>query len=412
MSTCDLAIIGGGIIGLSAAYQIARRSSLKVLVLEKGTTIAEGSTGASTAVLRHRYSRDEMVFLSRDGINAYRQWAAFTGLSEPRARFAAEGVLWFPGSDSNWADREHGRMTNLGITTEVLTDVDLHERFPALSTCTLPADLLTGATHDCCGGGRCFFEVDGGYIDPVAAAEDLLEAGKRVGVEVRLATKVAEILVASGAVRGIRLEDGTRIAVPVVINANGPWVNQTLAACGFTWPWTLVPIRAQILYLDKPPEIAGHIPVCVDMSNGIYFRQQNRGQQLVVGSVREEDEREVVEDPDEFNRLPDESFIQANLHALHHRLPELPYRGRIHGYCGMYTVNRQDVHPIVGRTPIAGLLVANGFSGHGFKIAPAVGSLLARMVTGESADFDTDVAFEFLAPDREPLVVDEKSVLA
>jgi glycine/D-amino acid oxidase-like deaminating enzyme len=78
----------------------------------------------------------------------------------------------------------------------------------------------------------------------------------------------------------------------------------------------------------------------------------------------------------------------------------------------MYTVNRQDVHPIVGRTPIAGLLVANGFSGHGFKIAPAVGSLLARMVTGESAEFDTDVALEFLAPDREPLVVDEKSVLA
>ena len=115
MSTCDLAIIGGGIIGLSAAYQIARRSPLKVLVLEKGTAIAEGSTGASTAVLRHRYSRDEMVFLSRDGIIAYRQWAEFTGLREPRARFAAEGVLWFPGSDINWADREHGRLISLNV---------------------------------------------------------------------------------------------------------------------------------------------------------------------------------------------------------------------------------------------------------------------------------------------------------
>ncbi len=408
----DVVIVGGGIIGLASAFQIARRAPLKVLVLEKGAGLGEGSTGASSAVLRHRYSRDEMVYLSRDGIHAYRNWAEFTGLRQPRARFEADGVLWMPGAQSQWAQREHSRLASLGIATQTLSDAELRMRFPALNGCTIAPDLVNGESHDCRGGGRHLLELDGGHTDPVAAAEDLLEASRRLGVEVRLGTHVSEIRTAGGIISGVCTSDGSKFDAPVVINANGPWVDQTLAAFDFSWPWTFVAVRAQVLYLDKTAEVPGRIPVCVDMAGGIYFREQNRGAQLVVGSVRQEDEKEVVEDPDALERLPDEAFRQANLHALHHRIPVLPYRGKIRGYCGMYTVNLEDVHPIVGHTPVEGLLVANGFSGHGFKIAPAVGSLLAQMVTGERCEFDTDVAPEFLAPDRTPLRVDEKSVLA
>ncbi len=85
MATYDVIIVGGGIIGLSTAWQIARRSSLKVAVLEKGAGVGEGSTGASSAVCRHRYSSDAMVTLARDGISAYRHWAQFAGLADPAA---------------------------------------------------------------------------------------------------------------------------------------------------------------------------------------------------------------------------------------------------------------------------------------------------------------------------------------
>jgi len=79
----------------------------------------------------------------------------------------------------------------------------------------------------------------------------------------------------------------------------------------------------------------------------------------------------------------------------------------------LYTTNLTDVHPIVGRTPIDGFFVANGFSGHGFKLGPAIGSLLAQAITGQqSTDFDTSVDSEFLAFDRLPIQVDSKSVLA
>jgi glycine/D-amino acid oxidase-like deaminating enzyme len=78
----------------------------------------------------------------------------------------------------------------------------------------------------------------------------------------------------------------------------------------------------------------------------------------------------------------------------------------------LYTVNRNDVHPIVGPTEIEGFWAANGFSGHGFKLAPMVGSIVAQAITGEQASFDTDVPLSFLAVDREPKVMADKNVLA
>jgi glycine/D-amino acid oxidase-like deaminating enzyme len=166
------------------------------------------------------------------------------------------------------------------------------------------------------------------------------------------------------------------------------------------------------MYRDRPEALEGHIPVTADMAGGIYFRTQNNGQQLVIGSVREDDEREAVADPDDFRTQTDDDFEVLNLHVLHHRLPALPYSGRVRGYCGLYTTNREDVHPILGPTEIDGYWVANGFSGHGFKLAPAIGSMLATALTGETRDFDTDVPLSFLAVDRRPIGVASKNVLA
>ena len=88
-----------------------------------------------------------------------------------------------------------------------------------------------------------------------------------------------------------------------------------------------------------------------------------------------EDEEEVV-DPDDYRRNADAAFRDTKIHGLHHRLPELPHRGGLSGIAGLYTINRQDVHPVLGPTELKG--VANGFSGHGFKLAPMIGSMIAK----------------------------------
>jgi glycine/D-amino acid oxidase-like deaminating enzyme len=88
------------------------------------------------------------------------------------------------------------------------------------------------------------------------------------------------------------------------------------------------------------------------------------------------------------------------------------YRGRIRGYSGLYTINARDVHPVVGKTEIDGFYVANGCSGHGFKLAPAIGSLIAQAIVGVGGAFDTRVDPGFLAFDRTPIAIASKSVLA
>jgi glycine/D-amino acid oxidase-like deaminating enzyme len=303
-------------------------------------------------------------------------------------------------------------MQGFGVASEVLDDADLGERFPALNTCTLAPDLETGEAHDCRGGSRNLFEVEGGHVDPVAAMNDLVDACRNAGVDVRFRSRVVGIGVGGGRVQSVSLDNGDELATPLVVNAAGPWCNDLSRMAGLDLPWRLVPTRIQVMYRDRPAALPGHIPVTADLAGGIYFRTQNNGQQLVIGSVREEDEREAVEDPDDFRTETDSEFEVLNLHVLHHRLPGLPSTGRVRGYCGLYTTNLEDVHPVLGPTEVDGFWLANGFSGHGFKLAPAIGSMLAQALTGERGDFDTDVPLSFLAVDREPIGVSSKNVLA
>ena len=317
-----------------------------------------------------------------------------------------------PGEDKEWADREHLRLSDLDIRTEVLDDQALKERYPALNPCILTPDFVSATEHECIGGGRHLLEVDGGYIDPMDTAQDLLTACSREGVNIQLATEVNDLPTSGNRISGIALADGSSMLAPVVINAAGPWYSRFIDKNQMNFPWVLEPTRIQVAHVSRNEEIVGPIPVCADLAGGIYFRSQNRGQQLVVGSTRPEDEIENVNNPDRFNRLADDDYICEKLFALQHRLPAYSYSKEISGYSGLYTINRQDAHPIVGSTSIDGYYVAVGFSGHGFKLAPAIGSLLAQTITGETGDFDTAVDPDFLSVDREPIVVDEMSALA
>jgi glycine/D-amino acid oxidase-like deaminating enzyme len=409
--TADVVVIGAGIIGLNAAFQIVRRSGLRVIVVEKGDGVGEGSTGASSAVCRFRYSRPEMVQLAADGIGAYRQWDEYLQTPTRRAAFHNDGVLWLSDGHQGWAEGEQQRMGELGIRSEVLNDAALKERFPAINCCTLSPDFATGEDHRCIGGGTHLLEVDGGYMDPVDASQDLVDALRGRGADIRFRSSVRRILAAGEQVTGVELASGERIHAGTVINASGPWCVPLFESVGVRLNWPLQPTRIQVVHLDRPAEVAGHIPVCVDPAAGIYFRLQNRGQQIILSSVREEDEKESVDSPDHFARYADDDFTREKLFALQHRLPQLAVRG-LSGYSGLYTINQRDVHPLVGRTTIAGLYAANGCSGHGFKLAPAIGALLAGMIVGPADTFDTAVPEEFLAPSRRPLEVHTLSVLA
>ena len=407
----DVVIVGGGIIGMSIAYQVARRSAERVIVLEKGAGLGEGSTGSSAAITRQRYSRPELIRISRDGNAVFKNWAAYTGLAAPLAEYHVSGVLWMLGHGKAAVESDRDRMRAEGVDAIAIGPNELRERFPALSACQEPFDLTGEVEHEHRDGEASLLELDSGYFDATAALEDIAAAAKREGVEVLMRTRVTSVAGDGGRVTGVGLSNGTHIDAGVVINAAGPWCNEINAMAGLELTWDLIPTRVQVLYRDLPAEVPQPLPVVGDRSTGIYFRPESAGQQILMGSLLEEDEEEEA-DPETYNRVADRSYVNLKIHALHHRIPSLPYRGAVNGMAGLYTINLQDVHPIVGPTPIDGFAVANGFSGHGFKESQMVGAMMARWLTGESADFDTDVPMEFFSIDRDPIEVDEKTVLA
>jgi sarcosine oxidase subunit beta len=410
--SADIVIAGAGVIGLSIAVQLARRTRARILVVDRAAAPGAGSTGASSALCRHKYSLSETVRLARDGIHAYRHWAEFLELKDPAAQFQNTGVLWLGDGRKDWPSSEARRLAAHDVRAAVLDDATLYERFPAINPCNEPLDWASVDGHACGNGGPHLLELDGGHMDPVDVLNDLIRSARAKGVEVRFGTEVTGVQMQGGRIAGVRLADGNHVAAPTLVSASGPWCVRLFANVGLASPWRLEPTRIQMAHIDRPAEVPGNIPATVDPIAGIYFRAQNRGQQILVGSVLEEDEQDVVADPDDFATYADDEFMRAKLYLLEHRLRGLKDLKRPRGYSGLYTINRQDYHPIVGPTPIEGFFVANGLSGHGFKLAPAIGSLIAQMLAGKATTFDTTVSPDFLAFDRKPLSLNALGVLA
>lgn len=408
--TAEVVVVGSGIVGSSIAFQLARHGVGDVIVLDKGKGPAEGSTGSSSAIVRCRYTHSEVVRLAFDGQESYGNWAEFTELSEPRSGLQRIGVLWLMGEPAHKVEDDAARLAAQDVAARAIGPDEVTSMFPALSPCGAPFDVDDPDGHVCKAGDAFLFESDGGYADPVGANQDLIEAARSRGVAVEFNSQVTAVL-KNGGVTGVRLADGSEISAGLVINASGPWCNQLNELAGADLRWTLTPTRIQTIYRTWPADL-GPLPVAADNSTGIYFRPQSGGQQVLVGSVLAEDEDEIVADPDEFKRVPDAEFSEIKLAALQHRIPALATRGQVSGVAGLYTINREDVHPVVGPSGVDGFWVANGFSGHGFKLAPAVGSMVAQAFTGRSIAFDTDVPMDFFGVDREPIDMVVKNVLA
>ena len=409
--TADAVVIGGGIMGMSIAHQIARRSSLKVIVLEKGAGLGEGSTGGSSAITRQRYSKLESIRVARDGNVIWRNWAEYTGLTEPVGRLHDIGVLWMIHDSVKDVEADRDRLVAEEVDAAMVDAADLKRLYPGVSACMVPFDLTGEIEHVCADGEAFLVERDTGFFDATGALLDVATAARAGGVDVRMRSEVVDVTTVGGRATGVVLADGSSISAAVIVNAAGPWCNSISAMAGLETAWDLVPTRVQILYRALPAEVPRPIPVICDAPGGVYFRPEAGDGQIILGSLLQEDELEEA-DPDQYKQAADRSFIDTKIHALHHRLPDLPYVGIPGGMASLYTVNRQDVLPIVGPTMIDGFAVVNGFSGHGFKESQVIASMMAQWITNERADYDTDVAMGFFSIDRDPIDIAEHTVLA
>ncbi len=340
-----------------------------------------------------------------EALRLFENWQEFTGLRETRANFKRTGVLFlFPGDDAN-VQKVLEQQRRAGVVSELLDQQQLAEAFPDMDFCATLLD-LDADEHHCTTGLQVLHEPEPGFAEPVGTAEDLLDAARALGATVTYKARVSEILHRGGRVHGVRAETpagGETVHAPLVVNCAGPWAMGLNAAAGVTLPMRLVAIRAQMVSKHFPERLKGPLPMVSDLVNGFYFRLEASGSEIVVGSLREEEEREVVPDPDHYNERADAPYREEKLTILHHRIPTFQARGTVTSYSGLYTVNLEDYHPIVDETDLDGFYAVCGFSGHGFKLAPIVGTLLARKALGQWGRVESRVPLHYLDKDREPM---------
>jgi glycine/D-amino acid oxidase-like deaminating enzyme len=224
------------------------------------------------------------------------------------------------------------------------------------------------------------WEARGGYGDAYQTAQAFAVAARATGVRIRQGARVTELLTAGQRATGVRLADGTEISAGTVVVATGVWTRPLLAPYGIDVPIRVV--REQIVTI-KPGVETGPVPVFSDLVSLQYVRPEIGGDILFGNS-----DLSIVEeaDPDDYLNRATDAFVELTVDKVGTRFPGFTDAAISSSYAGCYDVT-PDWNPVISTTELDGLIVAAGFSGHGFKIAAAVGRLVADLVVdGHSND--------------------------
>jgi glycine/D-amino acid oxidase-like deaminating enzyme len=359
-TTADVVVVGGGITGTSAAYQLARRG-MRVLLLEK-RFLGAGSTGKSSAIIRQHYSNEVTARMALHSLRVFQNFADEVGGD---AGFVQTGFAMLVEAKDRAGLAENVRMQRaLGVNTSVLSPEELRAIDPYLSITT---ELAAS------------YEPEGGYADPAATVMSFGEAAKRHGAEIWQETRVTSVLMQNGRVIGVDTTHG-EIAAPNVVNCANAWAPQLAATVGVSLP--IRPERHQVATFQRSAEMERSHLTAGDFVNNIYYRPEG-ARLTLVGSIDPNHGQEI--DPDHYNEAADYPFVEDSAQRIGRRYPAMEHSWSKGGWSGIYGVT-PDWHPIVDEVPPdSGSFVAAGFSGHGFKLGPAVGILIADMVTRASA---------------------------
>ena len=362
ISTADVVVVGGGVIGTSVAMHLARMKAGRVVLVERGH-LASGASDQSGAMVREHYLHPVLVRMAMESSQVFHNFPEAIGGD---VGFRQTGrLLLFAEHDREAVHANVEMNRDLGVEIETLTPSELPSIVPAIDT----DGLAVGA-----------YEPRSGYADPVATTYAYAERAREHGAEILTRTMVAGLTTSSGRITGI-VTYGGLIETPAVVVATGPWCNQIATSVGEHLPAT--PVRVQMVSFRRPPVLASMTTTVIDHTTGTYFRADSDYRTLVGGETPEE-LTEVVA-PDSYRLNADHSKIDSLWDRATKRFPHFAAAVCRGGYGALYDMT-PDGNPILDRSRVAeGLFWAVGFSGHGFKLSPVVGRMVAELVLhGES----------------------------
>lgn len=360
--TADVVIVGGGLEGAAAAWSLSQRGVTDVTVLERNT-VGSGMTGKSSGIVRCHYGVSSLAAMATVGLEVFekaeqyfgtdigfRQTGYVVGVGEPNVDNLRTSLA---------AQRE------VGVQTEEIDASEVAKLWPW-------ADLEPFAAFG--------WEARGGYGDAYQTAQAFAVSARSAGVRIRQGANVTGLVLDGDRAIGVELADGTRVSAGTVVVATGAWTRPFLTPYGVDVPIRVV--REQIVTISPGVPI-GAVPVFSDLVSLQYVRPELSGEILFGNSDLAHCE---PADPDDYLNRATDGFIDLTVDKVGTRFPGFPDAAITGSYAGCYDVT-PDWNPVISATGIDGLVVAAGFSGHGFKIAPAVGKLVADLVTeGRSSD--------------------------
>ncbi len=348
----EVVIVGGGVMGASTAYHLAKKGCTDVLLLERERFFGTEATGKCAGGIRYQFGTEINVQLSKVSLPMLHRFEE--ELDQPIGLNSCGYLFLLTRQQDAQVFRENVEMQRrLGIQTQWLEPTEIADMVPSIDS----AGVLGGT-----------FGPNDGLADPSSVVQGYISGAGRLGARLQTNIEVIDILADQGRIKGVVTDQGTVMA-PSVVNAAGPWAQMVGAMAGVEIP--VVPLRRQIVVTGPLSDRPQDFPFVIDFERSLYFHREGEG--ILTG----------MSNPDEipgFDQSVDKAWELVHLEAAIERLPLLERAGLANRWAGLYEVS-PDAHPILGAVPqLEGFFCINGFSGHGFMHAPACGLLLAEEI--------------------------------
>jgi sarcosine oxidase subunit beta len=358
--TAPVVIVGAGCIGAAIACALGRRGVRGVTVLEKEPFAGAGSTSKAAGGIRAQFSTEVSVRVSMLAIEHFERFADEMG-TDPV--FFQVGYLFLLADEGRWQafQRQADMQRGLGLPVRTLTPAEARAIVPELHV-----DDLLGAT----------FCPRDGLGNPHEVTQAYVSRARELGARFAFERAATGLCVQGGRVTGVETTAGP-IDTPLVVNAAGPHAAEVARWAGVDLP--VVPIRRHCFTTEPLPFVHDRLPMIVDMKSGVYMHRESGGMLLGLANPDE---------PVGFETSVNWDYLPSVVEPAIHRLPALEAAEVSNGWAGLYE-STPDHNAVLGPPAgVAGLMLANGFSGHGFMQAPAVGQLIAEWIVDGRPSLD------------------------
>jgi sarcosine oxidase subunit beta len=355
----EVVIIGGGVTGASIAFHLAAAGVRDVRLLER-RFLASGGTGRSVGIVRQLYPTPETSQMVVRSLAVFQRFGDVVG---GESGYVGCGVVIGVSAAMRPRLEETVRLQRpLGVRAKIVEPGDLARIERRID----PAHL-----------GAVLYEPESGYGDPTSVTIGYAEAARRGGVRVEQGVEVVALRTTGDRVSGVETSAGERIDAPVVVNAAGLWSKAVAKLAGVALP--IVIGRHPVFVVERDAGFGPPHLVYLDLAGGSYARPESGGLTLT-GSLIDDETQHPME-PEALGGdvgLDEATEVLARTGRAIPQLGDARYRG---GWAGAFDIT-PDWMPILDESPVRGFWIATGMSGHGFKLAPAVGEMMAALITG------------------------------